>query len=466
MKRRISRHLALASTALALAACGGSGSDRTAAVSVGAIEARPGLVVNGSSFSTAKANVVVDGVGGQPATAFKPGRIARVQHSGGEASEVRIDPILEGKIGQKTVVGLSTTIDVRGVKISVDDSTVIVDPSGATTTFASIPSGGRFSVHGFPDDSGSIRASRIEITPGSSEDLELKGFVSALDTSAKTFTLEPTSATTIAVTLAPGATLPAGIQNGSFVEVRTTVAPGPGGTFVAASVSLEDAKFGANVEAEIEGIVMSGDSDEFVVLGTTVVTSGATVFENGDPAELLPGVKVEAEGSLDGSGVLHARKVSFRANLRLKGVPTSVGAGTFELLGFTVHVDPFTDTDGATINTTDAFEVRARLHGNGSDLVAERIDDRGTDPKLFLQGPVSSKDAAAKTLTILGVTIDVSTAELRDANDNAILGTGRFTTFFGLISPPVTVVKARGDGPGSLVGNVLTAEQAEIEGTR
>jgi hypothetical protein len=378
--------------------------------------------------------------------------------------------ILEGKVGVKGSApppGLPT-IDIRRQLVSVDDSAVIVDAAGAAATFADVPLGGRISVYGFPDASGKIRATRIEIRPGSSEQIEVRGFVSGLDATAKTFTLTvaPSAPTPLAVTLAAAAALPAGLANGSYVEVRSAAAPltPNGATIVDATVSLEDRGIGANREAEVEGIVTAGDSAAFTVLGIAVATGGATTWENGTPADLLPGVKVEAEGRLDASGVLQARKVSFRSNIRIQGVPVLDTATTFQLLGFNVRLDEFTD-----LNTTvgaSAVEVRARRHANGTDLVATRIDDAGGDSRIYLQGPVTAANATGRTLSILGITVDVSSAELRDANDGAITGAGRFTTFFGLISPPATVVKARGSGPGSLAGSVLTAEEAEIEGTR
>jgi hypothetical protein len=472
MYRLLQRHLAvLAFTAsLALTACGGGSDTPPAAggVSYGVIASGGGLTVNGVAFGTTNANIVVDGVGSRPQTELKAGRVARVSGSfsgrSGEASEVRMDAILEGHAGPRAPSPLGGIITVRDQMISVDDSTVIVSTTGVAASFADIASDGRLSVHGFPDDSGTIRATRIEILPGTLEDIEVKGFVSNLNVGAKTFTLKvtPTSATSFAVTLAAGASLPAGIANGSFVEVHSDQPPSTvnGPTIVDATVTLEDAKLGANAEAEIEGLVVSGDSSSFVIQGTTVVTTGSTVFENGVAGDVLPGVKVEAEGTLDGAGVLHARKVSLRANLRLQGVPTAVTSPTFQLLGKTVHIDAF--TEGPLPDTTNAFEVRARLHANGTDLVAERIVDRGSDNKLFVQGPVTSSVPASNTLTILGITVNVGGASLKDQDDSVFPNAA---AFFAKVSTG-TVVKARGNGPGSLSGTTLTADQAEIEGSR
>jgi hypothetical protein len=471
MYRLISRHLAVIAFTAALAACGGSSDSPPSAnaVTYGVIAPGGGLNVNGIAFSTGNASVVGAGIA--------PGRVARVAGTvsgrSGEALEVRIDPIYQGNSGPRTPSTLGGTIDVRGQKISVDDSTHIEDSGGTVKTFGQIDSQGRIAVYGFPDDSGTIRASRIDILDGSIDDFELKGFVSNLDAPNKKFSLKASqapAAAAVPVEMAPAASLPAGIQDGWYVEVRSTAAWTLGNPVIASSVTREDARVGANIEAEVEGIVISGDGNSFVIGGTTVETTGATTFENGVKNEILPGVKVEAEGSLDAAGVLHARKVSLRASVRLTGIATNIvaelGGSSFDLLGFTVHRDAF--TKGVAPTAGNAFEVRGRLRANGTtELVAERIDTTSETTKIFVQGPVTSTDPAAHTLEILGISVNVSLAAaaipsgLQNVDDAPVTE----AAFFALAKPG-TVVKARGADAGALSGGTLTAEEASIEGDR
>lgn len=471
--------LALA-LSLAVAACGGDSDDSppapppTVGVFQGAIAVEGGLVVAGTPLSTAHADVVVKGVPGWPQSEIQQGRVARVlavlSAGGAEATEVRIDPIFEGRAGRIATppLGNSQTIDVRGQKIAVDDETIVVDRSGARTTAAAIvPDTDRIAVHGFPDDAGRIRATHVEILPGAADDFELRGYVSNLDVALRTFDLQVTRAapasTALEVVLAPDASFPEGVADGAFVEVRSTapwvlVEPQSPPPVVASSVTLEDATLGAEAEGAIEGIVASGDAASFVVLGTPVTTSESTAFENGARGELVPGARVEAEGTLGADGALAARKVSFRATVRLQGRPGSVSAPWFELLGLRVHVDEF--TRGTTsLASPNAYEVRARRHANGADLVAVRIEDRGDDGRIELQGPVTS-GAGASAIEILGIAVDVGAAALRGLDD-ATLDAAAFLAQ----ASPGAVVKAR-TGAGFTPGTTFVAEEAELEGRR
>jgi len=266
--------------------------------------------------------------------------------------------------------------------------------------------------------------------------------------------------------------IPAGVVSGSYVEVRAASRP-VAGAFTATAVVLEDGKLGeAQAEVEVEGLVTSGNSTQFVVEGQAVATSLYTRWDNGLPADLAPGVKVEAEGKLDDAGILQATKVSFRANLRIQGpvsnvVATSAHEGSFQVLGLTVRTDAWTEWKssggGGTLDLTTIgagpVEVRG-VPGQAGEIIATRIDTTN-DSRLVLQGPVSSKDAAAGRLVILGLTAQAgASTEYRDSSD-AVLTTA---AFFDLVIPPKTVVKVRSRDP--LSGTTLTAEQMEIEGSR
>jgi hypothetical protein len=184
-------------------------------------------------------------------------------------------------------------------------------------------------------------------------------------------------------------------------------------------------------------------------------------------------VKVEAEGKLDTAGILQATKVSFRANVRIQGpvstvVATSAHEGSFQVLGLTVRTDAWTEwkssgggggaLDLTTIGT-GPVEVRG-VPGQAGEIIATRIDATN-DNRLVLQGPVSSKDAAAGRLVILGLTAQAGASnEYRDSSD-ALLSA---SAFFDQVTIPKTVVKVRSRDPIS--GTTLTAEQMEIEGSR
>jgi hypothetical protein len=63
---------------------------------------------------------------------------------------------------------------------------------------------------------------------------------------------------------------------------------------------------------DLEGIITQGLIDNtFEVDGQTVRIIGRTEFEGGSEADIMEGVRVEAEGCIDEDGVLVATEVDF-----------------------------------------------------------------------------------------------------------------------------------------------------------
>jgi hypothetical protein len=472
----------LLAAALVVAACGGSSPDpatpgggggTSTAASRGVVTAVGALTVNGIAFDASTAQIRIDDSPGRPESELKVGMVVTVKGSKddaagtGRATEIEAHHVLRGKVDDKG----GSVLRVGGHEVEVEHATEFED---RLNRLGSVSVGERVRVHGHATATGHFRATRVEKEAGSSEDFEVKGFVSDLDRAAGKFTLKvtPDAASSYAVTLGAGASIPAGVVNGSYVEVRAVAAPAAG-VLTATAVQLEDAKLGeAQAEIEVEGIVTSGSSVQFVIEGQVVAPSATTRWENGVPADLVPGVKVEAEGKLDASNVLQATKVSFRASVRLQGpvsgiTSTSAREGSFQLLGLTVRTDAWTEWKasggGASLDLTTIgagpVEIRG-VPGSAGEIVATRVESTNDD-RLVLQGPTSAKDVPAGRLTILGITVQTSAGtEYRDSSDAAIAA----ATFFELVVVPRTVVKARSRSP--LSGGTLQAEQLEIEGSR
>lgn len=467
----------LLAVSLALAGCGadygmgpGTGTPLTAKGVVTTSTAGT-VTVAGIRFSTTYAAATVNGL---PASAadLAPGMVAKVKGTiddrTGTAVEIEVEDDLSGRVSGRD----GDVLRVGGHEVEVDASTEF---GGGASRLDDVGPDDRVRVFGHGRASGATRATRIEIEHRSGDDFEIKGYVNGLVAGPPpSFMLKvtPEAMAGYQVTLADGVTLPAGLQDGSFVEVRSA-APPVAGALVAIAIELEDASLGDDGdEVEVEGLVASGDSAEFVVEGQTVVTSGSTRWENGVPADLVPGVRVEAEGHLQG-GLLVAEKVSLRANVRLQGAIEGYDATdpthpTFRVNGLTVHVDAFTEIepdsgmplDLATL--TGPVEVRGYVHRDGTGVVATRVR-KESDARIVVQGPVSASDSGAGTLSILGITVRIgSGTELRDQSDAM---TSR-EAFFAAVAAGPTVVKARGADAASLAGSVLDAKEAEIEGSR
>jgi hypothetical protein len=475
--------LLAATLAVTLAACGGSssgsgdpGTPATANLSLkGTITAQTAttISVNGIEVSTSAASTRIEKVASDD-SALKVGMVVKVKaHRSGagreaEGLEIEFEDDVKGKVtGKDAAAG---TVTVGGQTVRVDDSTHFEDN---VARLGSIGVDDRVRVSGVADDRGGLRATRIDRSSDSTHEFEVKGVVSGL--SATGFTLTAVGGTVYTVTLAAGASIPGGVVDGGYVEVRSNLPLQAGNGIVAASISVEDRLPGLpNVENEVEGIVTSGDSTTFVVNGTTVTTTGATRWDGGVAEDLIVGVKVEAEGLLGSDGTLAAHKVSFRDHIKLHGTVGALtvdgaGVGTLVVNGLTARVDGLTRQDDAVASLADGDFVEARgfLARDGTSVVVTRIRSRNDD-RPIIQGVVTAKDEAGSTLTILGKTIAVGSAVLRNHRvsssvDGPVMSKA---DFFAAITVGQTLVKARGADLGAFADPGLAAEEAELEGER
>jgi hypothetical protein len=466
------RHTILAlplASLVALAACGSSGSPgngngtgtTAAKVSQGVVTARStsAITVNGQNFATSASTTVTVDDSPKSASDLQPGMVVRVKvDDHGNATSIDSKSEVRGAVDDNS----STTITVGGQPVRIDDSTQFDD----SRRQGGVPRGTQVRVHGFPDDKGGLRATRID--HDSSNDFEIHGIASGLSSTGFTLTVSKVAgAPTFTVQYGTGVSAPAGLAEGSFVEVKSLTQP-TNGVIVASAVKLDDNSLGSQGEAEIEGFVTSGTSASFVVDGHTITTTSATKWVGGAPADLLPGVKVEAEGQLDSSGNLAATKVSFRDGYRLQGsasgAPTSGTSGTFTVLGRTIQVTDATELeDGLTLGTigTQNVQVRGYPAADGRGLVALRVKlgtgggGGGGSTRSFVQAPVTS--VTGQTIVMFGFTVDGSTASLQTRD--GVPATDR-AAFFAQLTPG-TVVKAR--AAGAVANDAFTADEIELE---
>jgi hypothetical protein len=96
---------------------------------------------------------------------------------------------------------------------------------------------------------------------------------------------------------------------------------------------------------------------------------------------------------------------------------------------------------------------------DGSITATKIQSANAVDPdRHILRGPVSSFDAAARTMVIAGLAVNaagVSANEVKDSNENII----SMDQFFASLTPDRTVVKTR----GSFAAGTITANQIELE---
>jgi len=319
MIRAPNRAASLALAAMAVAACGGSGTqtagiDRggvTTPVSVvGPITGFGSIVVNGVHYNVDNASVVVDG---DPATAsdLALGQVVTVigeqDASGmtGTANQVLFQTNVRGPIA--ALNSSASQITVLGQTVTASSSTVF-DLSGVPNSFDSLRVADLVAVSGFVSAQGVVEATRIQsVTAGSG--LLAFGVVSNLDMALSRFNLGGLVVDYSQASLIEGFAS-GGPSNGDSVLVRGT-STAPSGALLASEVrkaEAEEAQTGH--EAEVEGLITRfASATDFDVGGRAVTTTPATTYQGGNAAALALNVKVEVEGTVSSSGVIVATRV-------------------------------------------------------------------------------------------------------------------------------------------------------------
>ncbi len=309
--------------AFAVAGCGSSGSSPAgvSGTNKGVITALGSIFVNGVEYNVTGASVTVEKSAGLDSD-LKVGRVVTVKGTKsddlhGAATSVEYKDNFEGPVDLTPAAG-STSFQAFGQTISVNTTAATV-AAGKTvfsnfTSLSQLTAGSLIEVSGLPDANGVIQASYIELKSGAlaSSNIELKGTISGLNTTAKTFAI---GALTVDYSVASLSDLPVGgIANGLFVEVSGNGANytlGATPNFKADKVesALENPSGSEGSNLSLEGFVtgLSAGSNTFMVNGQAVNTGALSL------TGITNNVRVEVEGTLN-NGVLMVAKIKLQTS--------------------------------------------------------------------------------------------------------------------------------------------------------
>lgn len=302
----------LAASALLLTSCGpgtqvagieGTGAP-AAVTATGPVTGFGSIFVNGVEFTTTGAQIQIDDQPGSESQ-LAIGEVVTVtgtlnpNNTTGTATHVTFLGNILGPVAQTDVP--TNTFVVLGQTVLVTASTMF-DPNIQPQQISGVKTGDRYEVSGFPDSSGQIVASRIQLaTTGTA--LRVTGTLQGLNISTSVFQINALSVdystATVHGTLADGSLVDVEGSSldasGALSATTVTVLPPPGGA--------------PNSRGEIEGIITSFNSvSDFVVNGVHVTTDANTLFQlNG--ITLGVNVRVDVEGTYDSSGTLVANSV-------------------------------------------------------------------------------------------------------------------------------------------------------------
>jgi len=443
-------------------------------IASGPISGFGSVIVNGVHYETTNAAITVDDNPGAESD-LEVGQIVQITGTvtedettglieSGEADTILFDDNVEGPIESRDLVNNMMIVLGQTVAVNADTS---FDDGIDPPSLEGLMDGDIVEISGFINANGGISASRVERKAAGGE-FEVRGTVANLDDVNMLFDI---NMLTVDFSNATLDNFPGGvINNGDFVEAKGMTF-GMNGELEATRVELEGGFTGDDGDnAEIEGLITRFvDETDFDVAGFPVTTNAQTLFEGGTAQDLGLNVKVEAEGDINASGVLVADKVDIRRGnvIRMEANVDDVdaAAGTVTILGISVEVDALTRLEDkssaniepftlADLNAGDFVQVRGGEDPPDSGMViASRLERDDADPDTILQGFVQT--VSDPDLAILGVTIQTDgTTIFRDVDDSVLSD----TDFFNMVMQG-SLVKAK----GTLVGNVIDAEEVEFE---
>lgn len=310
-KTALFKKTALAASIALVTACSSGGGDGTSNTSntSGVITGFGSVYINGVEYETDSASITIDG--SQSAeTDLGVGDVCTLQGSvnadgvTGTATTIACTDELEGYVLDVSALSNGIgTMNVMGQNVTVTADTVF--DSDTKASVADLVDNDIVEVHGYPDGTGNILATRIE-TKNAMEDIEVKGLVSNLSIADMTFELG-----SLLVDYSGATEVPSNLVDGLYVEVKTQDALSGdvtnGFTLIASKVEIEedgdldiDGEEGEDIE--VQGVVSNITETSFDFNGTTVLFSSLETDDDFDLESLVDGMIITVEGHIDADG--------------------------------------------------------------------------------------------------------------------------------------------------------------------
>jgi hypothetical protein len=446
--------------------------------SAGRITQFGSIFVNGVEYDISAARILIDGEPGSESR-LRVGQVVTVEGevnaagTAGDATDVTFSSDVRGPIAQVNLADGSLVILGQRIRILGD---TILDGLPFGSILGLVP-GIQVQVSGFPNASGELVASRIDVVLGGPANARIKGVVQGLDTTAQTFRINTQTVSYNGVT-------PVGmLANGSTVSVGGNISSGQT-SLQATHVEVISGLGGAADElGRIEGLITAFNSASDFAIGTQPIATDANTQFILNGQTLGPNLAVDVQGTFNATGVLVARKVQARSNGviggliggllgGLPGAPAGSVAGvrgpvesvsasdrSLRVLGVRLDVSGATAFDDQSnqdlrpfglpeLRVGDYIEVRGGVLGSGGAVQATVVkrDEAGND--FYLEG--AATHLSSPTFRTLGVQV-ITTSQTR------FPGGGLLAPLKFFLLGQNRIVKVH----GTLSGHVLVAERIE-----
>lgn len=470
---------------LGLSACGGGGDSTTAAttatetaaattlVSQGAVSGFGSVYVNGVKLDDSGASSLAYAADGSTsAHALRLGQQVRVEHdASGKASRVLVDAAVIGSVSSVNATAGTLVVAAQTVKINTDSAAGPVTVfAGGYTALADVLAADLVEVHGTPVYNSTtakyeVQATRIEKRTAVAE-VRVTGKLSALDATAKTFSLNGLSVAYGTATLRPASAVLANDQN--VIVWSKTYTSGTALTASGVRVVNTTTDLPVTTQARLSGVASNVTSTGFEVAGVKVtIQTSTTVTPAGASVANAAYVGVTGVVQTDGSVLASAIQVrqsdttDDSARIRLSGPITGYTSATsFVVRGVPVDASDITlatACPGVTLADGVNVNVVAKAQA-GTDVVLASGMTCPASAASFrdVRGTPSVVDTTAKTFTLTTASGVVQKVQWSDT-------TAWGGTLTSATLAATTTVSAEGylDSAG-----VLQAKELRVPGTR
>ena len=318
---------------------------------------------------------------------------------------------IEGIVNSNSVSAVDQTgeMEVMGQVVLVDSRTVFDSDVVGVDLLSLILAGYVVEVDGFTDGLGQIYATRIEVKALSladylldhTEGVEVKGYVSGINTATMTFDLGGLSVNYTNANI----DMAGGLVADAYVEVKSVVGFNANNELVASVVedeSYDTATAGSseNDELEIHGTITADYVDgRFQLDNTTIIVDQNTDLGSLLVTDLTTGRYVEVEGKVNANGSLLASEVELEDDVdyELSGNITNIisSANNIGIITLDDNSVIYVNNDSIMLDERDEGVVpvaqfnltylatgdyiKVKLHTNGvGDLIVVKLDRDNT----------------------------------------------------------------------------------------
>jgi Domain of unknown function (DUF5666) len=385
--------LAMAGSALQLAACGGGvdvaglSSGGTGSFTSGTIVGLGSIIVNGIRYDDSQARIIGESSSRE---ALKLGMVVSIQGSSTEtsnspgallkatASQIRYGSEWRGPLGHLDTVNGSFTL--LGQQVEVLAATVF-DGVADLAGLAALTGAVLVEVYGYLDpSSGHLQATRVE-AKSSLQDYRLSGVV--VQKSDANFTLLGMGTGMIAYSANTQQSANWGVDSLVHVRLDAALTPLTALEIRTPAQALADFELDEDDEAEIEGIVTSYTvgSTRFAVNGIEINGSAVTHLSG---LGLAIGVRVEVEGRISGGQIIASQIEVKGSSSELKddvaeyefhGQLSELTDNSFMLRGYRIGYDPAILEPGLMLENGLYVEVKAAKANGLLQAVEIELED-------------------------------------------------------------------------------------------